>query len=116
KKVCTRAIWMEQGRPMYDGPAEEAVAKYMEAQGLNKKKRVGNKKRRPERRKQNAGTKKANDFQTTQVKNGTSVPKENKASSQQGTKTNTNKNTEAKEKATETNETQKNRAEDRQQS
>jgi len=114
KKVCTRAIWMEQGRLMYDGPAEEAVAKYMEAQGLNKKKRVVNKKRRPKRRKQNAGTKKANASQTTQVKNDTSVPKENKASSQQGTKT--NMKSEAKEKATETNKTQKNRAEDRQQS
>lgn len=43
KKVCTRAIWMEQGQVVFDGGAEEAVDKYMEAQGLKKKQnRVAN--------------------------------------------------------------------------
>ncbi|CAM4282251.1 ABC transporter ATP-binding protein [Lacicoccus alkaliphilus] len=36
EKICTRGIWMEQGRVMYDGTAEEAVYKYKEAQGLLK--------------------------------------------------------------------------------
>lgn len=36
KKVCTRAIWMEQGQVVFDGDAEEAVEKYMEAQGITK--------------------------------------------------------------------------------
>ncbi|GAB3063576.1 ABC transporter ATP-binding protein [Salinicoccus sesuvii] len=36
EKICTRAIWMEQGRVMFDGSAEEAVYKYKEAQGLLK--------------------------------------------------------------------------------
>lgn len=31
EKVCTRAIWMEQGQIIDDGPAEEIVAKYREA-------------------------------------------------------------------------------------
>ncbi|SFB27338.1 teichoic acid transport system ATP-binding protein [Lentibacillus halodurans] len=35
EKVCTRAIWMEQGQIRFDGEAEEAVAKYRESLGLN---------------------------------------------------------------------------------
>lgn len=37
EKVCTRGIWMEQGRVKFDGTAEEAVAKYREAMGVKKK-------------------------------------------------------------------------------
>ncbi|MHC0552932.1 ABC transporter ATP-binding protein [Salinicoccus sp. CNSTN-B1] len=36
EKLCTRGIWMEQGKVMFDGSAEEAVYKYREAQGLLK--------------------------------------------------------------------------------
>src|SRR5690625_2433498 len=36
EKICTRGIWMDQGRVMFDGTAEEAVYKYKEAQGLLK--------------------------------------------------------------------------------
>lgn len=39
EKVCTRAIWLEQGRIRFDGDAEEAVRKYREATGTKKKKR-----------------------------------------------------------------------------
>ena len=28
EKVCTRAIWMEKGKILFDGDAEECVAKY----------------------------------------------------------------------------------------
>ncbi|TFJ91567.1 ABC transporter ATP-binding protein [Lentibacillus salicampi] len=34
EKVCTRALWMEQGQVRFDGTAEEAVAKYRESLGL----------------------------------------------------------------------------------
>ncbi|WP_163969611.1 ABC transporter ATP-binding protein [Oceanobacillus halotolerans] len=47
EKVCTRAIWMEQGQIKFDGSAEEAVEKYRIATGVKKKKnnqRVPNKK------------------------------------------------------------------------
>ncbi|WP_152657042.1 ABC transporter ATP-binding protein [Oceanobacillus sp. CFH 90083] len=37
EKVCTRGIWMEQGQVKFDGTAEEAVAKYREAMGVQKK-------------------------------------------------------------------------------
>ena len=37
EKICTRGIWMDQGRVMFDGSAEEAVYKYKESQGLLKK-------------------------------------------------------------------------------
>ncbi|MFD1416314.1 ABC transporter ATP-binding protein [Oceanobacillus jeddahense] len=37
EKVCTRGIWMEQGQVKFDGSAEEAVAKYREAMGVQKK-------------------------------------------------------------------------------
>ncbi|MBS3679303.1 ATP-binding cassette domain-containing protein [Ornithinibacillus massiliensis] len=37
EKVCTRAIWMEKGQIRYDGTAEEAVAKYREANGVKRK-------------------------------------------------------------------------------
>lgn len=65
EKVCTRGIWMEQGRVMYDGTAEEAVYKYKEAQGLLKqpvqKKQIRQKKEAASgsRRKQRTGNKKA---------------------------------------------------------
>src|SRR5699024_5375794 len=36
EKICTRGIWMDQGRVMFDGTAEEAVYKYKESQGLLK--------------------------------------------------------------------------------
>src|SRR5699024_7559579 len=45
--VCTRGIWIEKGEIKYDGPAEEAVAKYREASGIEakpKKKKVAKKK------------------------------------------------------------------------
>lgn len=35
--VCTRGIWIEKGEIRFDGPAEEAVAKYREASGVQKK-------------------------------------------------------------------------------
>lgn len=35
--VCTRAIWIEKGRIIFDGPAEEAVEKYRAASGVKKK-------------------------------------------------------------------------------
>src|SRR5690625_5374437 len=37
--VCTRGIWIEQGRIRYDGSAEKAVEKYREASGVKKKRR-----------------------------------------------------------------------------
>ncbi|ALX49939.1 ABC transporter ATP-binding protein [Lentibacillus amyloliquefaciens] len=40
EKVCTRALWMEQGQVRFDGGAEEAVAKYRESIGLNNKKQI----------------------------------------------------------------------------
>ena len=40
EKVCTRAIWMEQGQIIDDGPAEEIVAKYRETMTGQKKKVV----------------------------------------------------------------------------
>ncbi len=39
EQVCTRGIWLEQGQVRFDGPAEEAVAKYREASGVKKKKK-----------------------------------------------------------------------------
>lgn len=36
EQVCTRAIWMERGQIRFDGPAEEAVAKYREETGKAK--------------------------------------------------------------------------------
>lgn len=62
KKVCTRAIWMERGQVKFDGPAEEAVEKYLEAQGLTKKQRAVRKKRRP------AAAKKARQTKATTAK------------------------------------------------
>src|SRR5690625_7642300 len=37
EKICTRAIWMENGQVVYDGVAEEAVAKYRESTSTGKK-------------------------------------------------------------------------------
>ncbi|MFC4025020.1 ABC transporter ATP-binding protein [Oceanobacillus longus] len=37
EKICTRGIWMERGQVRFDGTAEEAVAKYRESLGINKK-------------------------------------------------------------------------------
>lgn len=46
EKVCTRAIWIEQGRIVYDGDAQTGVEKYREAMGIpKKKKKVVRKKR-----------------------------------------------------------------------
>jgi teichoic acid transport system ATP-binding protein len=65
EKICTRGIWMEQGRVMFDGSAEEAVYKYKEAQGLLKqpvqKKQIRQTKEAASgnRRKQRAGNEKA---------------------------------------------------------
>lgn len=65
EKICTRGIWMEQGRVMFDGSAEEAVYKYKEAQGLLKqpvqKKQIRQTKAAASgnRRKQRAGNEKA---------------------------------------------------------
>lgn len=39
EKVCTRAIWIEQGKLRADGDAEEIVAEYREVMGVSKKKR-----------------------------------------------------------------------------
>src|SRR5690625_2899111 len=44
--VCTRGIWIEQGRIRYDGPAEKAVEKYREASGVKKKRRRKRKKKK----------------------------------------------------------------------
>ncbi|HLR69831.1 MAG TPA: ATP-binding cassette domain-containing protein, partial [Pseudogracilibacillus sp.] len=47
ENVCTRAIWIEQGKIVFDGDAQTAVAKYREAMGApKKKKRVVKKKRK----------------------------------------------------------------------
>lgn len=53
EKVCTRALWMEQGQIRYDGSAEEAVAKYRESLGLNNKQN-GNQNAAKKARPQNA--------------------------------------------------------------
>lgn len=37
EKICTRAIWMENGQVVFDGDAEEAVARYRESTGTSKK-------------------------------------------------------------------------------
>src|SRR5690625_3917198 len=37
EKICTRAIWMENGQVVFDGDAEEAVARYRESTGARKK-------------------------------------------------------------------------------
>ncbi|MFC3039729.1 ABC transporter ATP-binding protein [Virgibacillus xinjiangensis] len=42
EQICTRGIWMERGQVMYDGNAEEAVAKYRESQGIKKNTKVKN--------------------------------------------------------------------------
>jgi len=39
KKVCTRALWIEQGKVRFDGDAEEAVEKYQAATGVTKRKK-----------------------------------------------------------------------------
>lgn len=45
EKICTRAIWMEQGKVHFDGDPEEAVALYKEKYNVKKKARL--RKRKP---------------------------------------------------------------------
>lgn len=40
EKICTRAIWMENGQVIFDGDAEEAVARYRESTGTNRNKKA----------------------------------------------------------------------------
>lgn len=48
KKVCTRALWLEQGKVRFDGDAIEAVEKYRESTGTKKRVRKNvRKKTRP---------------------------------------------------------------------
>jgi len=46
EKICTRAIWMENGQVVYDGVAEEAVAKYRESTGTGTGKKTKKKRRK----------------------------------------------------------------------
>ena len=36
KSLCTRAIWLEKGKLIMEGPVEEVCDKYMESTGVNK--------------------------------------------------------------------------------
>src|SRR5690625_3715849 len=45
EKICTRGIWMENGQVMFDGDAEEAVAKYRESTGTGTKQNRGRRNR-----------------------------------------------------------------------
>ncbi|WP_461178576.1 ABC transporter ATP-binding protein [Virgibacillus ainsalahensis] len=42
EQICTRGIWMDQGRIRFDGDVEEAVEQYRESQGVKKKVNVKN--------------------------------------------------------------------------
>src|SRR5690625_3816545 len=46
EKICTRAIWMENGQVVYDGVAEEAAAKYRESPGTGTGKKTKKKRRK----------------------------------------------------------------------
>src|SRR5690625_1154285 len=51
EQVCTRAIWIEKGKIRFDGGAEEAVAEYRKAMGVDPTKRKTKaRKARPKRR------------------------------------------------------------------
>ncbi|GGC85468.1 hypothetical protein GCM10007216_15240 [Thalassobacillus devorans] len=88
EQICTRGIWMEKGEVKFDGSAEEAVAKYRESQGVQKK--VRKKKRSVKGNNANA-------------KNGKSVTKTSKQANDT-TKTVNKTNDQSKNKTTNTTE------------
>src|SRR5699024_7470159 len=90
EQVCTRAIWIDQGKIRADGDAEKIVAKYRKEMGTNKKR--GRKKRRTKKNK-NKRSKKQNEKKIVKKKSKEIEKKKKRGHKKRRTKKSNNKGT-----------------------